>query len=482
MMDKLKIKPEIVTFIAIWVIGGIILFLRPIIGIADNGQYYKIMNKNDLYYLLPEEEKVGFFNKEYGVYKYAREDKESYFSTENLVIKVAMNIKKIFSNDNRFDIRYLAFILLGGYSLAGYLLVKYFTSYINKYKYKLLIAMLYIFIFCDIGYIAYFNSFYEEGLIISAFLLSIGILLNISSFNKISFLNILAFALASLMFIGAKEEVYIVGLIIAMIFIKLFIMERKKSLKITSIIFSLLFIAITAGLYIAIPKNVKYINKFHAMNRGILLYGENKEEILREFNIESNYALLEGETFFEEIASIDPKDERLLEDFYSKYSYLSIGKYYLKNPTAFIKAIKMAVNNAYSIRPSNLGNFEKLEGYNFGKRANFLNGWSYIKEKFLPKNILFFIIFIGIYFTFLLKEYIKGYKEKDKDKIFRGDIYIYIFLAGFSQILMSTIMAGDADLGRQGFLYNISFDLMLIYIITKLIETKGRKEYAKQKN
>ncbi|MFQ9248959.1 MAG: hypothetical protein ACLR3R_16965 [Clostridium paraputrificum] len=65
-----RISPQLLTFFLILIIGGITLFIRPIIGVADNGDYFRIMSSNDLYHLpIEEDEKIlGYFNKDYGIY------------------------------------------------------------------------------------------------------------------------------------------------------------------------------------------------------------------------------------------------------------------------------------------------------------------------------------------------------------------------------------------------------------------------------
>ena len=58
-----RISLVIITFFLILIIGGITLFIRPIIGVADNGDYFRIMSSNDLYYLpIEEDDKIlGIF-------------------------------------------------------------------------------------------------------------------------------------------------------------------------------------------------------------------------------------------------------------------------------------------------------------------------------------------------------------------------------------------------------------------------------------
>lgn len=134
-----RISPQLLTFFLILIIGGITLFIRPIIGVADNGDYFRIMSSNDLYHLPVEEEDkiLGYFNKDYGIYEYHNESETLLISTQSFFIKLALGINKIFYSNKIFDIRFLGGLLLFIHSIAGYLLVKVFTSYLKKRKIKI---------------------------------------------------------------------------------------------------------------------------------------------------------------------------------------------------------------------------------------------------------------------------------------------------------------------------------------------------------
>ncbi len=211
------------------------------------------------------------------------------------------------------------------------------------------------------------------------------------------------------------------------------------------------------------------------MNRGVLLHENDPEKILKYFGIEGSYSLLEGEIFYEETLSISPYDERLLENFYNKYSIGSIIKYYTTHPSALKKVLDMGFSKAYEIRPEAMGNFEKIEGKEFGAKSNFFVLWSSLKKFIMPKGLLFAIVYSGVYFIYSFKRYKKAFNNKDKKSILIEDCFIYVYLAGLSQIFTSVIGAGDADLSKHVFLFNLSFDLILINFIVQMIKNSGKE-------
>ena len=51
-LDKLLLKVNfpILAVIFVFFIGSITLFIKPIIGVADNGDFFRIISQNDLHY------------------------------------------------------------------------------------------------------------------------------------------------------------------------------------------------------------------------------------------------------------------------------------------------------------------------------------------------------------------------------------------------------------------------------------------------
>lgn len=93
----------------------------------------------------------------------------------------------------------------------------------------------------------------------------------------------------------------------------------------------------------------------------------------------------------------------------------------------------------------------------------------------MPKGLLFAILYSGVYFAYSFKRYKKALNNRDNKSILIEDCFIYVYLAGLSQIFISVIGAGDADLSKHEFLFNLSFDLILINFIVQIIKNRGKE-------
>lgn len=472
-----KINFPILTVILAALIGINILFVKPIVGMANNGDFFRIMVSNNLYYLreAPDHQPMYFkyFEPSYGVSNFYNGNQKMIVSTQSLLIKPAMLLDKLITgNDQIFDLRYLAFILLCFQLVATYFIMKVFCSYLKSPISKGIISFLYLFVFMDIGYIAYFNSFFGEAVNIPFFLLSVGFLLYMIRFNKITWYNILIFAILSIIFFGAKQQLAPVGVMLAVLLFRIMYYKRTMDIKVVSIALIIIMGCASLYFYSSIKGDFQYINRYHALNRGVLLNEKNPDKILSEMGVNEQYALLENTNYFSPITQIDLNNQKLIKEYYDKYGVGSIIKFYAFHPSIMFRMMDLGFREAYYIRPNELGNYTASSGKPPVSKSYFWGGWSYIKAEFLPKSLIASLIYIGIFFYFSIKRFIKG----DNNKRLTEEVYYYIFIVGLSQIAISVIGAGDADLAKHEFMYNMAFDFLFLVCIKNLLMRLERKK------
>ncbi|MBN1067867.1 glycan biosynthesis hexose transferase WsfD [Clostridium cagae] len=475
-LDKIN-YPLLASFLVL-IIGSLTLFIHPIIGMADNGDFYRVINKSGAYHLNKNSNDIflGYFIKDYGIYKYNNDYANILISTQSIFVKSAIFLDSFFTKDYVLDIRFMSIMFLIIEAIGVYFFIKALINKVDNSKYKLIITLLTILIFCDTGYLAYYNSFYGESVNICCFLMSIGLLIYMIEFDKFTWYNLIAFGISSFLFFGSKQQLAPVGILISFIFIIIGVYTTNKPLtKILTYILAIIFIISSMVFYKSITGDFKYINIYHSMNRGILLNEDDPDSILEDFNISTQYSLLQETDFFEEIKLLDPYEEKLIDDYYKKFSLGKILEYYITHPKAFIKVLKISFNNGYSIRPKVIGNYEQSEHKEFGAKSYFFATWSTFKEKVIPKNMLFTVATIVIYLYLSTSRFLKAIKNNNKKIQLKEITYFYVFLVGISQIIISVIGAGDADLSKHVFMYNMAFDLIFIYIISLIFENKTIK-------
>lgn len=479
--DKLKnINCGLIAAIIVIAICSCTLFFKPIIGMADNGDFFRIISQNNLYYMPQNYDGMflDYFYKDFGICKYFDERPKVLISTQSIFIKIAVFIDKLITKDYTFDLRFLAFIYMIIYAIAAYFIVKVLTKDIRSIRYKLLITAIYIIIFCDTGYVAYFNSFYGEAVCLTLFLLSIGVLLYILKYKKYNNVTISIFFILSVIFIGSKQQIAPVGILVAILLVRLSILKNEKKFRYICIALAITSVFSSAYFYQSIKGDFDYINRYYAMTRGILLYEWKSDDILREFNINPQYSLLQDTVYFNKLPNINPTSEKLRKEFYDKYSFIKVLTFYLGHPKSFFKMINFSVVNGYTIKNKVIGNYEKIEGRTPAEQTKFFTLWSTFKDKYMPHNFFFTIVLMSIYFGFSVKRYVNASKKGHKERMLIEEVFAYIFLVGVAQLFVSVIGAGDGDLGKHVFMFNVTFDIMLIYSLALIIKSVFDKKHV----
>lgn len=460
MLRSLFKKPTIITcLITLCLLIYTLIFIP--IGMANNGDYYRITSQNNLYFLEHESEDqfFGHFIKDFGVLQYYNEvpKQERIITSQNVFVKLAMILDRLFTGeDGIFDIRFLAAIYIVLYLIGFYLIIDYLT-YQKSFLTSLIIGLASMFIFADTSYTAYFNSFYAEGLAYILILILFGSILLLSQHRYRPFILYSIIFICSALLTTLKQQYAPIGIILGLFFLILAIREHryvfKKVLYISS--GSIALFSILA--YLLIPQEFVTVNQYHAMTRGILMSADNPEEALKEFNIRPEYSMLNEETAYVKYALADLSSEEVHEEFFSHYNFISISMYYMKHPEALGKMLAISSANAYSPRPTVLGNYLKSSGKPAGTQTRFFTLYNQIRAGLTPKSV-------GFLFIWCIIVILVNFKNTHQRIVIAT-----LVLIGLSQIGISIIGAGDADLAKHTFLFTVIFDLINLIGIAHVI-------------
>jgi hypothetical protein len=233
--DKKQFKTE---YAAAGIVLGIlccILFLRPITGVADNGDFARIMNSTGLQYITDSasERYFGFVNRLYKT-GFIMPFGGGYVSTELPLVLLAVLASRLFHNAGLFDIRFLGAIYTLVFTAAVFLIVRCVRK--RSVFSGVVAALALILVFCDTGYISYFNSLYGEP-VSSAFLLLLAAsVLLLASQEKPAIWALLLFGTSAALFAGAKVQNSPVGILAALLLLRAIRLRRDALWKRVSVL------------------------------------------------------------------------------------------------------------------------------------------------------------------------------------------------------------------------------------------------------
>ncbi|WP_339244801.1 hypothetical protein [Paenibacillus sp. FSL R10-2796] len=460
-------KPEYLVGLAGCGIIIYLLFVGPFIGVADNGDFLRMMNTIGLnYYDTGASYADQFFNFSHSSFAYENLFRGFYPSSQIFIVLVPRLIGGLI-HGSFFDVRLLGAVYGLLLLAATWLLVKYNAR--GSYVTGLLLGAAILFVFYDIGYVAYFNSLFGEPVSMVFMLLTFALGLRLTSQEKPTTKGLTLFFIAILFLVTSKIQNAPIGIAFALIFLRFMMLDGEGKWRKLALRFSIAIFLVSIVLYVAAPKDLKHINLYQTVFFGILNESPDVKGDLQDLGLPERLEVLAGTNYFQTDTVIKQDDPSLVPDFYDRVSHKDVLFFYLKHPDRLIDNMKYAASNSMAIRPYYLGNYEKSENKPAGALSYTYSAWSQFKNKHIPHTLGFLSIFYLVYFAGALFQY---FRSRDIRGKVAGELLMLLGLIGIFSFLVPILGDGRADIGKHLFLFNVCFDMMVVvmfgWIVHKL--------------
>ena len=447
-------------WVVLFVVSAILtyqLLLPPIVGLADNGDFARIMNPRGIS-APPGDEHDRYFNwiiPRYRIDPESRWWRGSFLSSETVFVLLSRPVARLISPPGEYDLRAIG--LAHGVGFLTVLSLALVAARPLGAVLRILLVALLLLVFTDVGYLAYFNSFYSEPA--SLIFLFASLALALLSFERKGHSNwlFLGFLLASALFLCAKPQNSPLAPLFGFLAIRLSHEKQRTRWRglgaVTAAGFCLLSFAYLAQTPVPMRQAYLYDVVFYEMLRN----SPDPRADLAALGLPEEFDRFVGTSAFHRGAPIwDPAFQK---KFFGQVRATTVAGFYLERPDRLWNAFERAARHAFRMRPENLGNFEKATGLPPASQSQAFSLWSGIKERFAPGSLWFLIVFLGVN---LGVAFATRRGARADLLCFACEIWVVLILIAAFQFALCAGGEGDFSLIKHLFLFQAAVDLLFL--------------------
>ena len=438
------------------------LFVPPIVGIADNYDYGRIMGRLGLtpQVSTKEERYFGWIVRSYGldpakIYPYGPS------STQTILVRLALAADRLVKPSSVVDLR-----AVGAVSAVLYLgclaLIAGASRSLPGGAYLLLLVLLLV-IGTDVAYVSFFNSFYSEPAALIGLAGVIGFGLLASARPKIALAGLL---LCSALTVFAKPQYALLSLPFAVPIVVAGRRIGKSSGLAASFVAAALLVTGSLVYLAKVPMTNKRVYLYSAVFGELLPRSPAPERDLDELGLDRSLADYSGTIAYQRDALNNPELDRL---FYPRMNFGVVARFYLRHPGRLAELLGRSSRSAFHMRPPNLGNFEKSTGLPPGSKSGAFAVWSTVKERFFPGSPWFLMAFFAG--TIVLAVWVRKVLAAPATLL---ALWAALVAVAALQFLISNGEDVNLELIRHLYLFQAAFDALLIGNLVALASLAAR--------
>jgi hypothetical protein len=443
-------------FCAAAAIVGYQVLCPPVVGLADQGDFRRVIGK---FGYGPEQPATYY---DYVTLKYVRDpnyrspDWEQ-ISSEDLFVGTAVLINYVYSTDGKLDIRAIGLV----HSISFLVAFAWLVYQTQRFRPKYWIWFAFLLITTDVARVIYFNTFYAEpaSYIFCIFLLaeSFGICMGEATAARLA-----RWALWATLFVLAKPMNAPLGLLLAAYVIRLGWRDKVAWSGAAAILLASVFSIVTA------PAPVKDVNAYDLVFVGVLPESKAPAADLVTLGLDPGLAVLSGTGAWGKNSAFRQLQNRGIIG--KKLTVLTIVRFYLERPARVWRRILRELPVAMTLRPP-LGNFDRSSGSAPGSMSSAFSLWSYFHERVLARAapIIFLLLPIPAVVALIRRIY-------TRERRLAEECFGLLALCCMTLFLAITFTSAWETV-KHMFLFNVLLDACLV-CTAALAGTAAQKSYG----
>lgn len=439
-------------------VAGILVYqlmTPPVIGLADQGDYARLLGP---FHLGPvaqtaEDRYYRYLNRTYQHDPNFKLPGWEMYSTQDVFVGAAMVLNQWISKDGLFDIRVLSFFEILAFVAVCYWLLRVTCPLISGWM-RVSMCTALVLIFCDVGYVSYFDSFYSEPATYIFLLALMAAWLNIIANGGGGAKDACIFVLCVFLFIAAKPQNVAAGVILGLYMLRFRSLIQPRWLAPALSVFIL---AASFIVYWTVPRLVRLAQIYNVVFMDMLPQSEDPAAELRSLGLDAAYAKYSGSGAF--APSTGFWNPSFRDELERRVNRFTIIRQYGTHPAKLLRYVRAVLPRGSSLRAEGVGNFERSAGRPPFARAESFALWSHFHERYLARwssGVL-----IGLMLSAPFAGWIAASARSTRERLL-AECFGMLALSAVA-VFFTTILGDAHDIVKHLHLYNLLTDICLVF-------------------
>jgi hypothetical protein len=365
------------------------LVIPPIIGLANNGDFDRVMSSAGFGYV-GNTRSENFVNWVLPRYRLVARQPGSFFSSETLLALAAAGVARAFGAGT-FDIRLLgvvhALLLLWAIGLmvrsAGDLSIGV----------QCLVAMLLVFLFTDVGYAAPFNSLYTQTASFLFFMLTCGLAAEAIRRGKLNGALCAGYFVCGALFIASRPQEAVHGPVLAVLGLSLGGFPRGRWWRAPAVWLGVLLCAWSLWCYGSTPDSYRRLALYNTLFRELIPNSPDPARDLADLGLDPSLVRFAKRSPY----PLDsPYHEAAFQaQVFGPYTYGALLRFYALHPARLGSLIERTLPSAFRLRPLVLANYTQESGKPSRTMTTRFAWWSDLKLRFARGAAVWLALLLG---------------------------------------------------------------------------------------
>jgi hypothetical protein len=354
-------------------------FVPPAVGLADNGDFPKIIGWFDTGNPSFDRDVARFADTRFVVDpKFHYESR--FYSSEILLFTAALGLNSIFGNPDVFDLRLMGAVHGGLFLLAFFMFLPLLRSF-GPWARCVIVAIVLI-TFTDVMYVCYFNSFYMDTAALLFMLLSAVTFLRALLWQKS--LDRWLFVASAALLVTSKAQHYPLAVPIALLLAwKGGLLTPGRGHVFRALAVTVVLAAAAFSQLFSTPPYYAGLASYNVMFSGLLPKSKDVLSDLNELGLDNSYRRYIGTNAYSADAGF--RDPQFEAAFTHRHFYPRIALFFLKHPSRALDAVVARMDSA-GVQRSFIGNFDRSTGLPEYTRSQSFATWSNLKARVFGRH------------------------------------------------------------------------------------------------